>query len=341
MTLDHTARDAISTLGYTPREAAFLALVAHHSGYFVRRQFLQWIGSGPGQTVVDFTHKLLVRRHATVQTFCYATHVYHLSARVLYAAAAAPTSHRRRRVALAVKARLMALDYVLARPDLHFLTRDEERLAYCDALGIDRAWLPQRRYCGFRSTAGSLRYFVEAAPMGLLREDEVVPTLVCAYIDDGTASVSGFETYVRDYRRLWVSVPRWRLVYIADAPRRLADAVVAFRRVCCGTGRAARSARTPAPSCRCWTTSGSGGCMTRSGGPPWTRRLLTGFVTCGVDSRGHDWEVLYGQWEARGDEAIRRVLSAPVPARTLNPSGFESCVLGHSYVATSPVRRPA
>src|SRR4029077_12906246 len=35
---------------------------------------------------------------------------------------------------------------------------------------------------------------------------------------------------------------------------------------------------------------------------------------------GHDGEVLYGQWETRGDEAIRRVLSSPVPAAPLNPS---------------------
>jgi hypothetical protein len=340
MTVDHTDLEAIGALGYTPREAAFLALVARHSGYFVRRQFLQWIGSGPGQTVVDFTQKLLVRRHATLQTFCYATHVYHLSARVLYAAAAAPTRHQRRRVALAVKPRLMALDYVLARPDLLFLTRDEERLAYCDALGIDRAWLPQRRYCGFRSAAGSTRYFVEAAPMGLLREAGAVPTLVCAYIDDGTASVSGFETHLREYRRLWVSAPQWRLVYIADAPRRLADAVTAFRRVCAEPVVPPLSAHAGALAslldyfqlrrvydAKRWAS--------------FDKTALDRFRDLRRRFAGHDWEVLYGQWEARGDDAIRRVLSAPVPAASLNPSAFESCVLGHSYVATSAVRRPA
>lgn len=340
MSIDHTDTEAIGALGYTPREAGFLALVARHSGYFVRRQFLQWIGSGPGQTVVDFTQKLLVRHHATLQTFCYATHVYHLSARVLYAAAAAPTGHRRRRVAMAVKARLMALDYVLARPELHFLTRDEERLAYCDALGIDRAWLPQRRYCGFRSTAGSIRYFVEAAPMGLLREGGAVPTLVCAYIDDGTASVSGFETHLRDYRRLWVSVPRWRLVYIADAPRRLADAVAAFRRICAepvalplGTHAGALASLLDYFQLRRVYDAKQWAALDKA--------ALDRFRDLRRRFAGHDWEVVYGQWEARGDDAIRRVLTAPVPAATLNPSAFESCVLGHSYVATSPIRRPA
>jgi hypothetical protein len=340
MTLDPPSCEAVGALGYTPREAAFLALVARHSGYFVRRQFLQWIGRQHGQTIVEFTQKLLARRHATVQTFCYATHVYHLSASVLYAAATAPISHQRRRVPEGVKARLMALDCVFARPTLHFLTSDEARLAYCDTLGIDRAWLPQRRYCGYRATAGTLQYFVEAAPMGLLHDSGSVPTLVCAFIDDGTASVGGFETHLRDYRRLWVSVPRWRLVYIADTPRRLPDAEAAFRRVCAEpVGLPFGANRVDLPSLLDYFRLR--GAYDAKRWASLDKAALDRFRDLRRRFAGHDWEVLYGQWESRGEDAIRRVLSVPAPAATLNPSAFQPCVLGLSYVATNALGRSA
>ena len=75
MTPDAGRVAAIAALGYTDREAAFLDRVARHSGYFVRRQFLQYIGRATGQTVVDFTRKLVWRRHATVQTFCHVAQI--------------------------------------------------------------------------------------------------------------------------------------------------------------------------------------------------------------------------------------------------------------------------
>ena len=70
---------AIEALGYAPREAAFLACVTRHGGYFVRRQYLDWMACTKGRAVVRFTRRLLASRHATRQTFCRTTHVYHLA----------------------------------------------------------------------------------------------------------------------------------------------------------------------------------------------------------------------------------------------------------------------
>src|SRR6516164_8383831 len=121
MTSDEARVTEVGALGYTPRESAFLTCVARHSGYFVRRQFLEWIGRQHGQTVVDFTDRLVSRRHATVQTFCRTTQVYHLSAKALYTGDTEPTvSQRRRRPAVSIKARLMALDVVASRPRVAF-----------------------------------------------------------------------------------------------------------------------------------------------------------------------------------------------------------------------------
>ena len=73
MTVQDAPPDPIVALGYTPREADFLRLVARHGGYFVMRQFCAAIGRGHGRMTVAFARKVVRRRDATVQTFCRAT----------------------------------------------------------------------------------------------------------------------------------------------------------------------------------------------------------------------------------------------------------------------------
>ena len=41
---------ALQRLGYTEREAAFLCLAALHGGYFLRRQYAQFLGREDGGT---------------------------------------------------------------------------------------------------------------------------------------------------------------------------------------------------------------------------------------------------------------------------------------------------
>lgn len=54
-----TQIQSIQTLGYSQAEAQFLRLVALHSGYFVRRQFLRSVDCRKGQRDQDFIDKLL------------------------------------------------------------------------------------------------------------------------------------------------------------------------------------------------------------------------------------------------------------------------------------------
>src|SRR5215831_17136544 len=51
----------IQTLGYSELEAHFLRLVALHSGYFVRRQFVRSVGAERGQRAQDFIEELVGR----------------------------------------------------------------------------------------------------------------------------------------------------------------------------------------------------------------------------------------------------------------------------------------
>src|SRR5689334_23975110 len=87
---------ALERFGYTSRQAAFLALVARHGGYFLRRQYVAFTGQSHGLATVRFLRRLVERRHArTLSTLDGA--VFHLSARPLYAALGEEHNRNRRR----------------------------------------------------------------------------------------------------------------------------------------------------------------------------------------------------------------------------------------------------
>ena len=49
---------------YTARQAHFLALVALHGGYFLRRQYVAFTGAAHGQAAVRFIGHTVAREHA-------------------------------------------------------------------------------------------------------------------------------------------------------------------------------------------------------------------------------------------------------------------------------------
>src|SRR4051812_33255271 len=87
---------ALQRLGYTERESAFLCLAALHGGFFLRRQYAQFIGRQVGGTVAELVRKALAHGHATSVTGCHNTKVYHLSSRPFYAALGQEDNRNRR-----------------------------------------------------------------------------------------------------------------------------------------------------------------------------------------------------------------------------------------------------
>jgi hypothetical protein len=64
MTLDDRV-PALAFLGLTPRQTRFIALVALHSGYCLRRQYLRFAGLRYGKNVREFLDGLVDRGLAT------------------------------------------------------------------------------------------------------------------------------------------------------------------------------------------------------------------------------------------------------------------------------------
>src|SRR5205814_4701186 len=68
----------IERLGYTRREAGFLALVAVHSGFFLRRHFNRYLHKEDGGLAHSFLTKALKKKHVQLLPFEQRRFVFHL-----------------------------------------------------------------------------------------------------------------------------------------------------------------------------------------------------------------------------------------------------------------------
>ncbi len=219
-------------LGYTRQEAAFLSLVALHGGYFIRRQYQRFAGYR-GRFEERLLHRADSFGHIRSTIYPNRTEVYHVFARAIYRAIGDEDNRNRRpRTVFSIKAKLMALDFVLAHPAARFLATEREKLEYfCGQGGVDRALLPGKTYAASSPSDQTRRYFIEKYPIFLDRTDDAVPALASfCYVDEGVLSNSGFTSFLKRYGPLFAALSRFRLVYVAAEHKPFRRAERAFDR---------------------------------------------------------------------------------------------------------------
>ncbi len=140
-------------LGWTERQAEWLALVCLHSGVFTRRQYADCYGvcrQRADQVAVALIEAGIAREARFPDRRPYRpTGVCHIHARPLYRALGIENNRHRKPASPEITMRrLLSLDYVLEHQDLHWLPTEPEKLAYFESLGIPVATLPQRVYRG-------------------------------------------------------------------------------------------------------------------------------------------------------------------------------------------------
>ena len=122
MTFEDRVR-ALEPLGFTPRQTRFMATVALHSGYCLRRQYSAFAGVAYGKNVCEFLETLVARQLA--ERFTQRADrglIYHLHARAIYRALGEEDNRNRRNASAALIARkIMVLDFVLGHPDVEWL----------------------------------------------------------------------------------------------------------------------------------------------------------------------------------------------------------------------------
>jgi hypothetical protein len=226
--------EALEEFGYNAHEARFLALAALHSGYFVRRQYLEFLGKKYGYRDDALLAKAAARGHARPEPLAGRGGVYRLASHPFYAAIGeADNRNRRRRPPLAIKQKLMALDYVLAHRDRRYLATETEKIAYFAARSIPRQRLPSQRYRSDRTAESVQRFFVEKYPIAVEEPAESGSSSSVAafcYVDEGVLSGSGFERFLERYGPLLSALGRSRLVYAAASARPFPGARRRFER---------------------------------------------------------------------------------------------------------------
>ena len=228
--LDERAR-GLDRFGFTPRQAKFVATVALHSGYCLRRQYATFANLAYGKNVRDFLDDL-VDRHLAQRFRVRADrgHVYHLHGRSLYRALGQEDNRNRRQASAALIARkVMLLDFALIHREVEWLTTEEDKLTlFVERLGLGRSDLPQHAYISAAPGGPStVRHFPHKMPVGLAGDP---PTVQFVYLVSEHAG-GGFHRFLLDHAALLQQLSSWVVVAMGPPTRPFAaDCHAVFER---------------------------------------------------------------------------------------------------------------
>ena len=213
---DYDPIPVLQSVGYTEREAAFLYLVALHSGYFLRRQYGQFIRRGRGAIAEQLLRKAAALGHLQSIACGQARSVYHLGSKQVYEAIGLPASqHRRVKGDAQIKCRLMVLDFVLDHLGETLLDSVESKADFfMRTSGLNEGVLPR---------SGAV-VFPEEFPI-LLGAGRAVRF---TFFDEGALSTSALKTFLRRHRALFAALPGFELLYVADSDHNFERAVKVF-----------------------------------------------------------------------------------------------------------------
>jgi hypothetical protein len=225
----------LRSFGYTEVESSFLYLVATHSGYFTVRQFLDFAHAKSGKRNAHLIEKLFSQGHATAQRYRRRSCVYHLHSRALYdAIGKGELRNRRNHEIRHIKARLLALDYILAHPeDDHFETV-EAKWRY-----LVKAVKAPEEIFGPETDESELIAFPDRFPVSLSRsEAESTPVVVFTFVDSERVGLGPFIKHLRTYRRLFAALSHFQFVYVSTASKEQEEVAELFALLIQGSGLA-------------------------------------------------------------------------------------------------------
>ena len=214
MTIHESQLSNLRTFGYTEVEARFLYLVATHSGYFTVRQFLDFAHARNGKRNARLIHKLFGLGHASAQRYRRRSMVYHLHSRPIYDAIRKGDLRNRRGHELGyIKARLLALDYILAHPeDDYFETAESKRQYLLQRFNVPESlFLPSKEH-------GKGITFADRFPLCVAYPSpDFMPVVTFIYIDSEHRNLDTYIAHLRTYRPLFRLLPRFQFLYISTA----------------------------------------------------------------------------------------------------------------------------
>ena len=193
---------ALAPLGWTGREAEWIALVCLHSGVFTRAQFCHYFGAARN-TASRFVKGLLTRRAAVESdhlTLNGGGKTCRISGKALYRALGVENiRHRRKANRGVVMRRLLSLDFVLEHPGLNWLPTEGEKVEFIEGLGVHSNLIPRRIYYG--AVRAQRRYFALKLPVA--GGDK---TVTFAYVDPGHSTAGELHSWGAAHGPLWDAI---------------------------------------------------------------------------------------------------------------------------------------
>ena len=193
---------ALEPLGWTGREAEWIALVCLHSGVFIRPQFCHYFNTDRKQALRVVG--ALVARRAGIEgdsmMFPGGARLCRISNMAIYRALGVENiRHRRKARNSVLMRRLLSLDFVLEHPGLNWLPTEPEKVEFFEGLGISSRLIPRRIYYG--DDGAKKRYFTLKLPIVGGAE-----TATFAYVDPGRESTGELNTWGAAHVPLWDAI---------------------------------------------------------------------------------------------------------------------------------------
>ena len=232
----------LAPLGWTGREAEWLALVALHSGAFTRAQCGVYFQAGDDRKRLLRFVRALIEKHLAIEDarpiFPGGARAVLLTGKPIYQALGIPdVRHRRSKAAttIVLMRRILSLDYIIERPTFGWLPTESDKVQRFEALGLDRRTFPYR-LSGPSGKPQTPRYFAFKLPIAV---DDQAATFV--YVDAHQTTDSELRAWGTAHMPLWSAL----------RARTFAVHVVAV-------GLGADAADRAAPLLKHWTQDGDG-----------------------------------------------------------------------------------
>lgn len=215
---------ALESLGYTQREAAFLYLVAVHSGYFLRRQFDYFIDRQKGAIAQHFLEKARVAGHIEIIDYGQSRHLYHLYAKPIYRLLDnAESQNRRRKGDGLIRARLITLDHVLENDGERYLESDAEKVQFfTESRGIPQAI--------FTDKNGKLQPLLASSAISLSNPKQ--PSICLTqflFADEALLTTEKFIRFLSVTEPLLRAIGNFEVIYASNSPHNFVAAEREFR----------------------------------------------------------------------------------------------------------------
>ena len=189
----------LEPLGWTGRDAEWIALVCLHSGVFTRAQFCHYFAA-QRMTASRFVKALVDRRMAVESEWPIMNgggKTCRISSKPIYRALGVENiRHRRKASKPVVMRRLLSLDFILEHPGMNWLPAEPEKVDFFEKLGLPLRLIPRRIYYG--AVGNQKRYFALKLPLGGGRE-----TVTFAYVDPGHSTDTELRSWGAAHGPLW------------------------------------------------------------------------------------------------------------------------------------------